>query len=424
VNHFDYRDGVLHAEDVALPDIAAGVGTPFYCYADATLVRHYRMFAEAFADLDVLICYAMKSNSNQAVVRTFVEQGAGMDVVSGGELRRAIAAGTPADKIVFSGVGKSEAEIALALDTGILCFNVESEPELEAISRIAAARNTIAPVSIRINPDVDAGTHTKMATGRAEDKFGVPYDRARDVYRLAADLPGLRVHGVDVHIGSQITDLRPFDAAYRRLADLVGVLRADGHDIRDVDVGGGLGIPYRRDDPPPPNPTQYAAVIRERLGGLGLRILFEPGRVFTGNAGILVTSVLYVKRTAGKTFVIIDAAMNDLIRPALYDAHHDILPVAQPTPGQGTFVADVVGGVCETGDYLARDRELPVVSAGEKIAIMTAGAYAAALSSTYNTRPLLPEILVRRGQWAIVRPRQSYEELLALDRMAPWLTTP
>jgi diaminopimelate decarboxylase len=421
VNHFRYRDGVLCAEDVPLPSIAAAVGTPFYCYATATLTRHYRVFRDALSGLDALICYAMKANSNQSVIRTFVKEGAGVDVVSEGELRRAIAAGAPPEKIVFSGVGKTEREIAFALETGIACFNVESEPELLLLSRIAAGMGRTARIALRVNPDVDARTHRKIATGKAENKFGIPYDRARAVYAEAASLPGIRVSGVDMHIGSQIVDLAPFDAAYALLAELVRQLRADGHAIDHVDAGGGLGIPYRLDDPPPPDPAAYAAVIARHLRPLNCRILLEPGRVLTGNAGILVSTVLYVKRGAEKTFVVVDAAMNDLIRPTLYDAHHDILPVAQAKAGGPTMVADVVGGVCETGDYMALDRKLPAVRAGDLIAIMTAGAYGAVQSSTYNTRPLVPEVLVRDAEWAIVRPRQTYDALIGMDRIAPWL---
>jgi diaminopimelate decarboxylase len=421
VNHFQYRAGVLHAEDVALPVIAAAVGTPFYCYSTATLVRHYRVFREALAGLDTLVCYAMKANSNQAVIRTLVEEGAGIDVVSEGELRRALAAGAAPDKIVFSGVGKTAREIGLAVDTGILCFNVESEPELDAISAIATAKGRVAAISIRVNPDVDAKTHRKITTGKAENKFGIPYQRAREVYARAAKLAGLKVTGVDMHIGSQITDMQPFDAAYELLADLVRDLRADGHAIDHVDAGGGLGIPYHLDQPPPPPPSAYGEVIRRRLGNLGARILFEPGRLFVGNAGVLVSEVLYIKTGLAKTFVVVDAAMNDLIRPTLYDAHHDILPVRKPAPDATPITADVVGGVCETGDYLALDRRLPPLAPGDLVAVMTAGAYGAVQASTYNTRPLLPEILVRGAEWAVVRPRQTYDDLIGMDRMAPWL---
>jgi len=421
VNHFEYRAGVLHAEDVPLPAIAAAVGTPFYCYSTATLVRHHRVFREAFAGLDTLICYAMKANSNQSVIATFVKEGAGLDVVSEGELRRALAVGCPPDKIVFAGVAKTAREIALAIDTGILCFNVESEPELELIAKIAAAKGATATIAVRVNPNVDARTHAKITTGMAGSKFGVPYGRGREVYARAAALPGIKVSGVDMHIGSQITDLAPFDEAYGLLADLVRDLRADGHAIDHVDVGGGLGIPYRLDDPPPPEPAAYGEIIRRRLGNLGCRIQFEPGRVFVGNAGIIVSEVVYVKEGAAKTFVIVDSAMNDLIRPTLYDAHHDIRPVKQANTDAPTIVADVVGGVCETGDYLALDRRMAAVKAGDLIAIMTAGAYGAVQGSTYNTRRLPPEIMVNGSEWAVVRPRQSYDDLIGMDRIAPWL---
>jgi diaminopimelate decarboxylase len=420
VNHFTYRDGVLHAEDVSLPVIAAEVGTPFYCYATATLERHYRVFKEAFAGLDALICYAMKANSNQSVIRTFVAAGAGLDVVSEGELRRALAAGCEPAKIVFAGVGKTAREVALAVDVDILCFNVESEPELQLISEIASAKGRTANIAIRVNPDVDARTHAKITTGKAENKFGIPYDRARRVYADAARLPGIRITGVDMHIGSQITDLAPYETAYDRLADLARALREDGHAIDHVDAGGGLGIPYRLDDPPPPEPAAYGEVVRRKLGNLGARILFEPGRVFVGNAGILVTRVLYVKHGAAKTFVVVDAAMNDLIRPTLYDAHHDIRPVCAPSTTE-TVVVDVVGGICETGDYFALDRRLPRLAAGDLVAIMTAGAYGATEASNYNTRPLLPEIMVKGAEWATVRPRQTYDDLIGQDRLAPWL---
>ncbi len=420
MNHFTYRAGVLHAEDVPLPEIADAIGTPFYCYSTATLLRHYRVFRDALAGLDVLVCYAMKANSNQSVIATFIKEGAGVDVVSEGELRRALAAGAAPETIVFSGVGKTPREIAFALDTDILCFNVESEPELEAISEIATGKGMTAAIAIRINPDIDAKTHAKITTGKAENKFGIPYERARDVYARAAALPGIRVSGVDMHIGSQITDLAPFDEAYGRLADLVRDLRAAGHAIDHVDAGGGLGIPYRLDDPPPPDPAAYAEIIRRRLGNLGARILFEPGRLFVGNAGILVTEVVYVKKGAAKTFVIVDAGMNDLIRPTLYEAWHDIRPVEESKSKQ-TIVADVVGGICETGDYLALDRRVAAVEAGDLVAVMTAGAYGAVQSSTYNSKPLAAEVLVNGDAWAVVRPRQGYEDLIGLDRVAPWL---
>jgi diaminopimelate decarboxylase len=424
LHHFAYRAGVLHAEDVPLPDIAAAVGTPFYCYSTATLRRHYRLFRDAMAGLDAMVCFAMKANSNQSVVRTLVVEGAGMDVVSEGELRRALAAGAPPERIVFSGVGKTDAELAFAVDAGILCFNVESEPELERLSEIASAKGRSATVALRVNPDVDARTHAKITTGKAENKFGIPADRALAVYAAAARLPGLRPSGVAMHIGSQITDLAPYDAAYDRLAEIVTALRAAGHPISHVDAGGGLGIPYRPEDPDPPDPAAYAEVVRKRLGKLAVRVLFEPGRLLVGNAGILLTEVVYLKRGAAKTFVIVDAGMNDLIRPTLYDAHHDIRPVKQPISGAPQIVADVVGGVCETGDFLALGRRLPQVTSGDLLAIMTAGAYGAVQGSTYNTRRLAAEVLVNGDAWAVVRPRQTYDELIGMDRIAPWLAHP
>jgi len=421
MHHFDYRDGVLHAEDVDLAAIAAEVGTPLYCYSTATLERHYRVFADAFADVDALICYAMKANSNQAVLRTLARLGAGADVVSGGELRRAQAAGIASDKIVFSGVGKTAAELNAALDADILCINVESEPELELLSALAASSGRTARISVRVNPDIDARTHAKISTGKSENKFGIPISRAREVYARAARLPGLRVTGVDMHIGSQITDLTPMADAFALLADFVRTLRADGHVISHVDFGGGLGIPYHADKPAPPLPEAYAEVVKNAVRALDVKLLFEPGRLIVGNAGILVTRVLYLKRGEAKTFLVIDAAMNDLIRPTLYEAHHDILPVRQPSAGATSIVADVVGPVCETGDYLALDRTLPEPKAGDLLAIMTSGAYGAVQASTYNTRPLVPEVLVNGAQWAVVRPRVDVEALIALDKPAPWL---
>jgi len=421
MNHFDYRDGALHAEDVPLAEIAAAVGTPFYCYSTATLTRHFRVFRDAFAGLDALVCYAMKANSNQSVLKTLVREGAGMDVVSEGELRRALAAGCAPEKIVFSGVAKTAREIALALEVGIHCFNVESEPELRQISEIATAMGRQAPVSIRVNPDVDAKTHAKITTGKAENKFGIPWQHARAAYALAASLPGIRIAGVDMHIGSQITQMEPFDTAFGLLAELVLMLREDGHSIDHIDCGGGLGIPYRLDDPPPPDPAAFAAIVRKRLGNLGARIFFEPGRLIVGNAGILVSEVVYVKAGSAKTFVIVDAGMNDLIRPTLYEAHHDIRPVRIAPPGTPRILADVVGGVCETGDYLALDRQMDALMPGDLIAVMTAGAYGAVQGSTYNTRPLAAEVMVDGDRFALVRPRQTYDDLIGMDRLAPWL---
>jgi len=421
VNHFDYKDGVLHAEDVAIPAIAAAVGTPFYCYSTATLTRHYRVFSEAFSGLDALVCYAMKANSNQAVIRTLAKLGAGADVVSEGELRRALAAGIPPAKILFSGVGKTAAEMDFALAAGIHCFNVESEPELELLSARAVAAGRTAPVSMRINPDVDARTHRKIATGKAENKFGIPWQRARDVYARAAALPGIRVVGIDMHIGSQITALQPFDDAFALLAELVGALRADGHAIEHVDLGGGLGIPYRIDNDPPPLPDAYAEVVRKRVTGLGVKVVFEPGRLIVGNAGILVAQVVYMKHGDAKNFVIVDAAMNDLIRPTLYDAFHEIRPVREAAPDAPRLTVDVVGPVCETGDYLGHDRNLPVLESGDLIAVGTAGAYGAVQAGTYNTRLLVPEVLVDGDRFHVVRPRPSYDELIGLDRIPDWL---
>jgi len=420
MHHFAYRSGGLHAEAVDLTTIADAVGTPFYCYSSATLERHYRVFADAFADVPALVCYAVKANSNQAVIATLARLGAGADVVSGGELKRALAAGIPAQKIMFSGIGKTAAELALAVETGILCVNVESEPELEALSQVATSKGRSVDISIRVNPDVDAKTHAKIATGKAENKFGIPISRAREVYRHAARLPGLHVAGVDMHIGSQITELSPFADAFALLSDFVRELRADGHAITHVDLGGGLGIPYREGDETPPDPAAYAAVVKEATKGLGCKLIFEPGRLIVGNAGILVTRVIYVKRGEAKTFVIVDAAMNDLIRPTLYEAHHDIIPVRPPSGG-AWIRADIVGPVCETGDYLALNRDLPEPKPGDLLAVMTAGAYGAVQAGTYNTRALVPEVLVKGDAWSLVRPRLEADALIALDRMAPWL---
>jgi len=421
MHHFVYHDGRLRAEDVDLTALADEVGTPFYCYSTATLERHYRVFRAAFAERDMLLCYALKANSNQAVIATLARLGAGADIVSGGELKRALAAGIPPERIVFSGVGKTRDEMAQALQAGILCFNVESEPELVALSQVAGALNRTASVSIRVNPDVDAKTHAKISTGGSETKFGIPISRAREVYAEAAQLPHLAITGVDMHIGSQITDMAPFENAITLLADLARDLLAAGHRLHHVDLGGGLGVPYAASDPIPPAPDAYAAVVKRALGDLDLPLVFEMGRMIVANAGILVTRVLYVKKGDGKTFVIVDAAMNDLIRPTLYDAHHDIQPVQLPPEGAVAVVADVVGPVCETGDYLALDRSLPELKPGDLLAVMTAGAYGAVQSGTYNTRALVPEVLVRGDQWSLVRPRVSAEALIALDRTAPWL---
>jgi diaminopimelate decarboxylase len=421
MHHFDYRSGVLHAEAVDIAKLADEVGTPFYCYSSATLERHYRVFADAFADVKALICYAMKANSNQAVVRTLAKLGAGADVVSEGELRRARAAGIAPDKIMFSGVGKTARELALAVDERILCVNVESEPELESLSAIAAGKGRVANISVRVNPDIDPRTHAKIATGKAENKFGIPISRAREVYANAAKLPGVKVTGVDMHIGSQITDLQPFNDAFTLLSEFVRTLRADGHAIAHVDLGGGLGIPYRLDNEPPPLPDAYAAMVKKATRDLGCTLIFEPGRLLVGNAGILVTRVLYLKRGEAKNFVIVDAGMNDLVRPTLYEAHHDILPVKEASSRGRRIVGDVVGPVCESGDFLALNRDLPEPQPGDLLAVMTAGAYGAVQAGTYNTRPLVPEVLVREGEWALVRPRLETDALIALDRLPSWL---
>lgn len=421
MHHFSYRGGVLHAEDVPVPTIAAAVGTPFYCYSAATLRRHYHVFAGAFADIRSLVCYAVKANSNVAVLRLLGKLGAGMDIVSEGELRRALAAGIPGDRIMFSGVGKTARELALALDVGILCFNVESEPELNLLARIAREKGKVAPISIRVNPDVDAKTHKKISTGKSENKFGIPISKAREVYATAAKLEGIRVTGVDMHIGSQITALEPYDVSIERLIGFVTMLRADGHHIEHIDLGGGLGIPYRDDNEPPPHPDAYAEVVKRYVKDLDATIVFEPGRLIAGNAGILVSEVIYVKEGEGKTFVIGDAAMNDLVRPTLYDAYHAIWPVKERTPGSALMTADLVGPVCETGDYIALGRDMPMVAAGDLLAIMSAGAYGAVQAGTYNTRPLVPEVLVDGDRFAVIRPRPSYDAMLALDSVPDWL---
>jgi diaminopimelate decarboxylase len=418
---FTYRNGALHAEDVALATIAEAVETPFYCYSSAAIERSFKAFRDAFAGQNALISYAMKANSNQAVLTTLAKLGAGMDVVSEGELRRARAAGVPGERIIFSGVGKTLDEMNLGLTEKIFCFNVESEPELEALSRVASARSAVAPIAIRVNPDIDARTHAKIATGKSENKFGVPISRARDVYAYARTLPGLNVHGVDMHIGSQITDLQPFDDAFALLAEFVQTLRADGHTIEHVDLGGGLGIAYRNDNNPPPSPERYAKVVARRTAALGCQVILEPGRAIVGNGGALVASVVYIKKGENKRFVIVDAAMNDLVRPTLYDAHHEILPVKEPESGAEPARSDVVGPVCESGDYLALDRDLPELAAGDLIAVMSAGAYGAVQAGTYNSRLLVPEVLVKSAEFAVVRPRRTYDELIGLDTLPPWL---
>ncbi len=418
VHHFEYRGDRLFAEQVDVSALAGSVGTPFYVYSAATLRRHVRVMRDAFTGIDTLVAYAMKANSNQAVLKVVAGEGAGADVVSGGELERAVAAGIAPGRIVFSGVGKTFAEMRRALELGIKCFNLESEPELERLSDVAVSMGVTAPVSVRINPDVDAGTHKKISTGKAENKFGIPYERAREVYARIAALPGVRALGVDMHIGSQITDMTPFDNAFSLLAELVRDLKAAGHDIRHADVGGGLGIPYHFDQEAPPDPMAYAAIVRRHIGPLGIGLILEPGRLIVGNAGILVTRVEYVKEGA-KTFVIVDAAMNDLIRPTLYEAHHDIQPVVHSNLPR--VRADVVGPVCETGDFIAQNRDIEGVREGDLLAVMSAGAYGAVMASTYNSRPLIPEVLVDGARWHVIRPRRSIAELIALDSVPDWL---
>nr|WP_236761567.1 diaminopimelate decarboxylase [Agrobacterium sp. S2/73] len=421
VNHFGYIDGVLHAENVPVPEIAKAVGTPFYVYSTATLERHYKVFSGAFADVDAMVCYAMKANSNQAVLKTLAKLGAGIDAVSGGELRRALGAGVPANRIMFSGVGKTVAEMDYALEAGIYCFNIESEPELEVLNLRAVKAGKRAHVSFRINPDVDARTHAKISTGKKENKFGISYERARAVYAHAATLPGIEVTGIDMHIGSQITELQPFEDAFRLLRELVESLRTDGHTISHVDIGGGLGIPYREDNNPPPLPDAYAHIVKNELKSLNCKIITEPGRLIVGNAGILVTEVIYVKDGGEKNFVIVDGAMNDLIRPTLYEAYHGIRPVVQPAVDAPRIKADIVGPVCETGDYLALDREMAAPQPGDLIAVSSAGAYGAVQAGTYNSRLLVPEVLVKGDKFHVIRPRGTYEELIALDSVPAWL---
>ena len=421
MDHFVYKNGELFAEDVAIREIAATVGTPFYVYSTATLQRHFEVFDQALAGMPHLICYAMKANSNMAVLRIMAQMGAGMDVVSIGEYMRAKAAGVPGERIVFSGVGKTREEMRLALTGGIRQFNVESEPEMRALSAVAVETGVTAPICIRVNPDVDAKTHAKIATGKSENKFGIPISKARAVYAEAAALPNIEVVGIDVHIGSQLTDLEPFRAAFTKVAELTENLRADGHNIRRLDLGGGLGIPYVRSNAVPPLPLDYGKVIQETVGHLGCEIEIEPGRLIAGNAGLLVTSVIYLKHGEGRDFLIVDAAMNDLVRPAMYDAHHDIVPVIEPAAGTERALVDIVGPVCETGDTFAKQREMPPVAEGEMVAFRSAGAYGAVMASEYNSRPLIPEVLVHGDQFAVVRARPSYEEMINRDTIPDWM---
>lgn len=420
MDHFNYVDGELFAEDVPLRRIAAEVGTPVYVYSTATLTRHFKLFQQALDWTDHLVCFAVKSNSNLAVLKLLGDLGAGMDIVSAGEYARARAAGVPGERIVFSGVGKTAAEMRMALEGGIRQFNVESEPELDLLSQVASRLGVVAPIAVRVNPDVDAKTHEKIATGKSENKFGIPIAQARAVYARAAALPGIKVVGIDMHIGSQLTDLEPYRQAYAKMADLTRALRADGHDIRRLDMGGGLGIPYRRDNNAPPLPIEYGQVIRDAVGDLGCEIEIEPGRNIAGNAGILLSSVIYLKQGEGRNFLILDAAMNDLIRPAMYAAHHDIVPVLEPAPGAEVAPVDVVGPVCETGDTFEKAVQLPKLDAGDLVALRSAGAYGAVMASEYNSRPLVPEVLVQGDQFAVIRARPTLEEMLGRDTIPEW----
>ena len=421
MDHFLYRNGQLFAEDVPVAEIAASVGTPVYIYSTATLLRHFGLFDQALAGMPHLVCFAMKSLSNVAVLRVLGQAGAGIDVVSVGEYLRAKAAGVPGERIVFSGVAKTREEMRIALEGGIRQFNVESEPEMEALSEVASALGVVAPIAVRVNPDVDAKTHAKIATGKSENKFGIPIAKARGVYARAAALPGIRVVGIDVHIGSQLTDLEPFRLAYRKVAALTEALRADGHQIERLDLGGGLGIPYERSNAAPPLPEDYGRMIAEEVGHLGCEIEIEPGRLIAGNAGLMVSEIIYVKEGEGRDFLILDSAMNDLVRPAMYDAHHDIVPVVEAAPGAEQRAYDVVGGICETGDTLARGRMMPPVKAADLVAFRSAGAYGAVMASEYNSRPLIPEVLVDGDKWAVIRRRPSYDEMIARDIIPDWL---
>ena len=421
MDHFLYKNGELHAEGVPVSEIARSVGTPFYAYSAATLRRHFHVFDEALAGTDHLVCYAMKANGNLAVLKLMGELGAGMDVVSIGEYLKARAAGIPGERIVFSGVGKTREEMRIALEGGIRQFNIESEPEMEALNEVALSLGKVAPVTVRMNPDVDAKTHAKIATGKSENKFGIPISRAHGIYARASALPGLEVIGIDVHIGSQLTELAPFEAAFTKLAELTRALRDQGHDIRRLDLGGGLGIPYEQSNNAPPLPQDYGAMIKRILGDLGCEIEIEPGRLIAGNAGVLVSEVIYVKQGEDRQFLILDAAMNDLVRPAMYEAYHDIVPVNEPVPGHERASYDIVGPVCETGDTFAKGREMAWLSAGDLVAFRSAGAYGAVMASEYNARPLIPEVLVDGDQFAVIRARPSYDEMIERDKIPSWL---
>ena len=421
MDHFIYKKGALHAEEVPITKIAAQVGSPFYVYSTATLERHFRLFDEALAGLDHLVCYAMKAASNQAIIKTLAALGAGMDVVSGGEYMRAITAGVSPERIVFSGVGKTLSEMEMIISGGVRQVNVESEPEMELLNKIALNYGVEVPITVRVNPDVDAKTHAKIATGKSENKFGIPISRAREVYGYAASLKGLSVVGIDVHIGSQLTDLGPFAIAYRKVAELTQVLREDGHDIKRLDLGGGLGIPYSRSDEALPLPKDYGDMIKREVGHLGCEVEIEPGRLIAGNAGLLISSVIYVKEGEERNFLIVDAAMNDLIRPAMYDALHEIVPVIEPPCGQKRKTYDVVGPVCESGDTFAKGCELANLDDGDLVAFRSAGAYGAVMSSEYNSRPLIPEVMVKEYEFAVIRPRPTLDEMINRDKLPKWL---
>ena len=422
MDHFDYKNGVLHAEDVDLREIAREVGTPFYVYSTATFLRHVEVLKEALGGLPHMICYAMKANSNQAILKLLGDAGCGMDVVSGGEYARAIAAGVPGERVVFSGVGKTRDEIAMAIKGGIRQINLESEPEMDVVSAVASDLGVIVPVTLRVNPDVDAKTHAKIATGKAENKFGIPIARAREVYARAASLPGLKVVGIDVHIGSQLTDLEPYETAFQMVADLTQELRADGHEITRLDLGGGLGIPYHNTNEAPPLPFDYGQVIKRTVGHLGCEIEIEPGRLIAGNAGLLVSKTIFVKEGDGRNFLIIDGAMNDLIRPAMYEAYHEIVPVIEPPAGAERLPIDIVGPICESGDTFAKQRPMPALVTDDLIAFRSAGAYGAVMSSEYNSRPLIPEVLVSGHQFAVIRARPSYAQMIERDTIPSWMS--
>ena len=421
MRHFDYQNGVMHAEGVSLAAIAEQVGTPAYVYSRATLERHYRVFADSFEGLDTLVAYSVKANSNIAVLRVLAKLGAGADVVSGGELARATIAGIPGERIVFSGVGKTRAEMAEALRARIAMFNVESLPELRTLSEVAASMGLRAPISFRVNPDVSAGGHEKISTGKKENKFGVAWSQAEAAYAEAAALPGIEVVGVDVHIGSQIDELAPFEAAIRKVRGLIERLREQGHTIRDFDIGGGLGIPYGDNNRTPPPPSEYGALVRRLTQDLGVRMVFEPGRMITGNAGVLLAKVLYEKHGEDRDFLILDAAMNDLLRPALYDAWHDVEPVVAPGRAMAEATYDIVGPVCESGDTFGRGRDMPKLAAGDLVVFHSAGAYGAAQSSQYNTRPLVPEVLVDGDRFSVIRERPTVAQVLERESIPDWV---